>query len=155
MDSVNFLLDVDIEALLVERYPDHVQRIIQSQRTLHSSDRPPSSFSRWITAASSADATIAVRIGTNKRQKPINLHKPDMVSLVTGALNVSRQFLSDAFAKGAGLIGLRSDTGTGKDHQAILHFQKTAVRGFYSVPTTCSENATHNYIFALPLWDPR
>ena len=56
--------------------------------------------------------------------------------MVTEALKASWKFLSDAFEKGKGLIGLRSDTGTGKDHHAILHFQQTATRGFYSVPTT-------------------
>lgn len=70
------------------------------------------------------------------RQKPVRLLKKDDVSFVAEALEKSWKFLSEAFAKGKGLIGLRSDTGTGKDHHAILHFQQTATRGFYSVPTT-------------------
>ena len=72
----------------------------------------------------------------NQRQKPVRLTKKDDVSLVAEALEKSWKFLSEAFEKGKGFIGLRSDTGTGKDHQAILHFQQTATRGFYSVPTT-------------------
>ena len=72
----------------------------------------------------------------NQRQKPVRLTKKNDVSLVAEALEKSRKFLSEAFGKGKGFIGLRSDTGTGKDHHAILHFQQTATRGFYSVPTT-------------------
>lgn len=70
------------------------------------------------------------------RQKPIRLEKRSDVSLVTEALTTSWKFLSEAFEKGKGFIGLRSDTGTGKDHHAILHYQETAINGFYSVPTT-------------------
>ena len=70
------------------------------------------------------------------QQKPIRLQKRTDADLVTEALTASWNFLSEAFEKGKGFVGLRSDTGTGKDHHAILHYQKTAVQGFYSVPTT-------------------
>lgn len=70
-----------------------------------------------------------------RRQKPIRLIKSG-ADFIAEALNTSRKFLSDAFARGKGFIGLRSDTGVGKDHYAILHFKETGTRGYFSVPTT-------------------
>ena len=69
-------------------------------------------------------------------RKPIQLKKRPDVSFVAEALEKSREFLSNAFEKGKGLIGLRSDTGVGKTHEAIEVYQMRGIRGFISTPIT-------------------
>lgn len=69
-------------------------------------------------------------------QKPIQLQRREDISFVTEALEESRDFLSNAFEKFSGLVGLRSDTGVGKTEEAIRVYQIKAPRGFFSTPTT-------------------
>ena len=73
---------------------------------------------------------------TKTVQKPIRLKKRADFSFVAEALEKSREFLSNALENGKGILGLRADTGVGKNHKVIELYQIQGIRGFFSTPTT-------------------
>ena len=71
----------------------------------------------------------------NRNRKPVRLHKKTDAEFVFEPLMKSREVLKKAFDAGAKFIGVRADTGVGKNEQAKDYYLKGAA-GFVSTPST-------------------
>ena len=70
-----------------------------------------------------------------RNHKPVKLQKSD-VALLTETIEKAREAVRTAFESGKKLIGLRGDTGIGKNYEVTQLFQLKGINGFISTPTT-------------------
>ena len=72
----------------------------------------------------------------NRNRKPVRLHKNTDIECILEPLEKSREVLKSAFEKGSRFIGVRADTGVGKNYQAEMYFFYGGFAGYVSTPST-------------------
>ena len=83
-----------------------------------------------------------------RNRKPVRLKKKTNIECVLEPLEKSREILKDAFEKGSRFIGVRADTGVGKNHQAQIYFLN-GYPGYVSTPSTGLAKEQHARFRAL------